>query len=71
MISSVKSKIKTFLLLLVPCFLVLGTTSCDDFLDREVKGNPDSEEFYNTIYELQEGLNAVYDVLQSDQYTNC
>ena len=52
-----------------PWFLLL--TSCSDFLEREVKGNPDSEDFYNTIYELQEGLNAVYDVLQSDQYTNC
>lgn len=41
-------------------------TGCDDFLDREVKGNNTEENFYDTRYKLQASLNAVYDILQSN-----
>ena len=40
--------------------------SCSDFLDKEVQGNTTSEEYYDTRYKLQSALDAVYDVLQSD-----
>lgn len=50
--------------------LLSVATSCSGYLDVDVKGSSTSEEFYTTIYQLQEGLNAVYDVLQSDQFTN-
>ena len=46
-------------------------TSCSDFLEKEVQGASTPDSFYKTKYELQEGLNAVYDILQSNQFTNC
>ena len=53
-------KIGIFVLVL-PLF-----ASCSDFLDKEVQGNTTSEEYYDTRYKLQSALDAVYDVLQSD-----
>lgn len=44
----------------------LTLTGCDDFLEREVKGNNTEENFYDTRYKLQASLNAVYDILQSN-----
>jgi len=55
---------------IVYIFSALALCSCSDFLDVDVKGNQTPDDFYKTTRELQEGLNAVYDVLQSDQYTN-
>lgn len=43
------------------------STSCSDFLDKEVSGNSTDKDFYDTKYKLQSGLDAVYDILQSDK----
>jgi len=51
--------------------LLVGLTSCEDFLDKELQGSPEKENYYRTTYQLQEALNAVYDVLQSNNYNNC
>jgi hypothetical protein len=61
-----KNKIYIFLLI-----GVLSLASCSDFLDKELQGSPSSENFYQTTYQLQESLNAVYDILQSNNYNNC
>lgn len=45
--------------------------SCEDFLDKEPQGNSTNENYYRTTYQLQEALNAAYDVLQSNNYNNC
>lgn len=45
-------------------------SSCDDFLDKEVKGNPTDKNYYNTQYKMQSALDAVYDELQSDRYND-
>lgn len=50
---------------------VFGLTSCSDFLNKELQGSPGKDNYYRTTYQLQEGLNAVYDVLQSNSYNNC
>lgn len=44
--------------------------SCEDFLDREVVGNPTDKNYYDTQYKMQSALDAVYDVLQSDAYND-
>ncbi len=45
-------------------------TSCNDFLDKEVVGNINAEEYYKTTYQLQSALDAVYDILQSDDFND-
>ena len=45
--------------------------SCEDFLDKEPQGSPTKDNYYRTTYQLQEALNAVYSVLQSNNYMNC
>lgn len=47
---------------------VLG--SCEDFLDKEVTGNPTDKNYYDTQYKMQSALDAVYDKLQSDAYND-
>ena len=54
-----------YLLALLP-FL----TGCSDFLDKEIEGYATDETFYNTQREIQEALNATYDILQSDSYND-
>lgn len=44
--------------------------SCEDFLDKEVTGNPTDENYYDTQYKMQSALDAVYDLLQSDRYND-
>lgn len=51
--------------------IVLGFVSCEDFLEKEPQGNSTNGNYYRTAYQLQEALNAVYDVLQSNNYNNC
>lgn len=46
-------------------------TSCSGFLEKELQGNPNKDNYYRTTYQLQEALNAVYDILQSNSYNNC
>lgn len=52
------------------CGLVAASslTSCNDFLETDVKGNNIDENYYDTKYKLQSALNAAYDVLQSDDF---
>lgn len=45
-------------------------SSCEDFLDKEVTGNPTDENYYDTQYKMQSALDAVYDKLQSDAYND-
>ena len=47
--------------------IAVFSTSCSDFLDKEVLGNSTDKNFYDTKYKLQSGLDAVYDILQSDK----
>ena len=55
---------------LVATAAVATLFSCSDFLDQELQGNPDTNQYFNTQYQLQESLNAVYNILQTDKYTN-
>ena len=50
----------------VTCFIFL--ISCNDFLDKEVLANATDKTYYDTQYKMQSALDAVYDVLQSDQF---
>ncbi|MBQ8046878.1 MAG: RagB/SusD family nutrient uptake outer membrane protein [Prevotella sp.] len=50
--------------------VLFALTSCDDFLDKEITGNPTDETYYDTQYKMQSALDAVYDVLQSDSYND-
>lgn len=54
----------------IVCGLLVLTTSCEDFLDKEITGNATDENFYDTQYKMQSALDAVYDVLQSDSYND-
>lgn len=40
-------------------------------LDKDVQAYSTKENYYDTPYKLQEALNGVYNILQSDQYMNC
>ncbi len=48
----------------------LALTSCSDFLDKEIEGYATDETFFQTQREIQEALNATYDILQSDSYND-
>ena len=48
----------------------LALTSCSDFLDKEIEGYATDETFFQTQREIQEALNATYDILQSDAYND-
>ena len=50
-------------------FAILSLTACSDFLEKDVTGESDANDYYDTKYKLQSALNAVYDVLQSDEFT--
>ena len=63
-----KYDIKYFLISL---FAALTLSSCNDFFDMELQGEYDGNNFYNTTYQLQVGLDAVYDILQTNNYNNC
>ncbi|MDR1811046.1 MAG: RagB/SusD family nutrient uptake outer membrane protein [Prevotella sp.] len=63
-----KTMKKYFCIYLAAAFVL---TSCEDFLDKEPQGNPTTGNYYRTTYQLQEALNAAYDILQSNNYTNC
>lgn len=51
---------------LVSCVFLF--TSCSDFLDKEVLGNATNENYYDTQYKMQSALDAVYNILQTDQF---
>ncbi|MDR2683348.1 MAG: RagB/SusD family nutrient uptake outer membrane protein [Dysgonamonadaceae bacterium] len=51
--------------------LLFFTTSCSDFLDKELQGSPTTGNYYQTTYQLQEALNGVFNILQSNNYNNC
>lgn len=53
------------------CCLLLTMGGCADFLEKELQGRSTDENFYDTYYQLQAALNASYDVLQSDLFTEC
>jgi hypothetical protein len=57
-----------FLLLTAAAFVF---ASCEDFLEKEPQGSPTKDNYYRTTYQLQEALNAAYDILQTNNYTNC
>lgn len=61
---------KIFFKLYAVCLILMLSTSCSDFLDKEVQGNSTDKNFYDTKYKLQSGLDAVYDLLQSDQFNS-
>lgn len=65
-----KKNIKKITFLLLGAISLSGLCACSEFLEKDVLGASTTENFYNTTYELQEGLNAVYDILQSNQFTN-
>ena len=52
------------------CLALLVLSGCNDFLDKEVLGNSTDKNFYDTRYKLQAALNATYDILQSDEFTD-
>ena len=54
----------------VLCVLLFAFVGCEGFLDREVTGYPLEEDFFYTKYQLQAGLNATYNVLQSDAFND-
>lgn len=47
------------------------SSGCSDFLTEEPQGTSSKDNYFRTPYQLQESLNGVYDLLQSDQYNNC
>ena len=62
---------KKFFKILTLGFVLLYTTGCDNFLDKEVLGYSTDENFYDTNYKLQAALNATYDVLQMELFNEC
>ena len=48
----------------------LMITGCSDFLTEEPLAASAKEDYYRTPYQLQEALNGVYDILQSNLYNN-
>ncbi len=58
---------KWSLLLIFPLLI----TGCSDFLEEEPLASSSKENYYRTPYQLQEALNGVYDLLQSNLYNNC
>lgn len=64
-------KKKMFIYSISLAFVALVTLcGCEDFLDREVVGNPTDKNYYDTQYKMQSALDAVYDELQSDAYND-
>jgi len=59
---------KLFILFAAAIAMVL--TSCNDFLTEEYRNGSEYNTYYNTLYKLQEVLNATYNVLQSDMYND-
>jgi hypothetical protein len=51
--------------------ILLSLSGCSDFLDKDVIGASSKEDYYQTRYQLQESLDGVYDLLQSNQFNNC
>lgn len=43
---------------------------CSDFLNEDPLATSSKDNYYRTPYQLQEALNGVYDILQSDLYNN-
>lgn len=43
--------------------LIIGTTSCENFLDVEVKDRFIAEDFYNNAQQMRMGVNGVYNAL--------
>ena len=50
--------------------LPLCIMGCDEFLTQEPLATSASKDYYRTPYQLQESLNGVYDILQSNLYNN-
>lgn len=51
--------------------IALTLCGCSDLLNKEVQAYSTKDNYYNTPYKLQEALNGVYNILQSDMYMNC
>ena len=62
-----KKRILKWSLLLIFPLLISG---CSDFLTEEPLAASSKENYYRTPYQLQEALNSVYDMLQSNLYNN-
>lgn len=62
-----KKRILKWSVLLIFPLLISG---CSDFLTEEPLAASSKENYYRTPYQLQEALNGVYDILQSNLYNN-
>ncbi len=51
--------------------LALGLMGCEDFLNKDILGQSDDKNYYETVYQLQSALNACYDILQTDVFNEC
>lgn len=61
---------KLFFKITLCAAVAVSLVSCNDFLDKEVKGYATDKSFYDTQYKMQSALDAAYDVLQSDAYND-
>lgn len=61
---------KLFFKITLCATVAVSLVSCNDFLDKEVKGYATDKSFYDTQYKMQSALDAAYDVLQSDAYND-
>lgn len=50
------------------CLIVLGLTSCDDFLDTKDKNNSVESNFFTNLEECEQALWGCYNVLQANNY---
>ncbi|MCE1156907.1 MAG: RagB/SusD family nutrient uptake outer membrane protein, partial [Bacteroidales bacterium] len=57
--------------LYIPIFSFLLFSGCDNFLDKEIQGRSTDGNFFDTRYKLEAALNASYDILQTDLFTEC
>ena len=63
-----KNNILKWSLLIISSLFITG---CSEFLNEEPLAASSKEDYYRTPYQLQEALNGVYDLLQSNLYNNC
>lgn len=54
--------------IIVTIFTALSLAGCADFLGIEPRGDINEKEFYQTLNDLQLGLNSVYNILATDRY---
>ena len=61
---------KTIIKITLGIAFSMSLCGCSDFLDKDVEGYATDQNFYDTQYKMQSALDAVYDVLQSDNYND-